>query len=101
MPCFSVFADQTNLKTNWKFSLSQYRRHESLIDVENCVKNALNLNLRKQDFTVTTNGGGGDYQFEERACQKHIWVAVITNWGLLHWSGLEEREKQIRRKKKK
>ena len=25
MPVFSVFVDQTNLKTNWKFSLSQYR----------------------------------------------------------------------------
>ena len=31
MPCFSVFVDQTNLKTNWKFSLSQYWCHETPI----------------------------------------------------------------------
>ena len=55
MPCFSVFDDQTNLKTYLKFSLSQYKCHEIQIDAENCVKSALNSNLRKQDFTVITN----------------------------------------------
>ena len=45
MPCFSVFVDQTNLKKIE--NLVQYRCHETPIDVENCVKNALNLNLRK------------------------------------------------------
>ena len=42
MPCFSVFVGQTNRKINLKFSLSQYRCHETPIDVENCVKSALN-----------------------------------------------------------
>jgi len=42
MPCFSDVVDQNNLKTNRKFSLSQYRCHETLIDVENRFKNALN-----------------------------------------------------------
>ena len=62
MPWFSVFVDQTNLKIIWKFSLSQYRCHKTLIDVENCVKSALNSNHRKQNFMVITNWGGGDYQ---------------------------------------
>ena len=57
VPWFSVFVDQTNLKINWKFSLSKYRCHKTPIDVENCVKSVLNSNHRKQNFTVTTNWG--------------------------------------------
>ena len=38
----SNFVDQSNLKTNSKFSLSQYTCHETPADVENCVKNVLN-----------------------------------------------------------
>ena len=37
------------------FSLSKYRCHKTPIDVENCVKSALNSNLRKQNVTVITN----------------------------------------------
>ena len=57
VPWFSVFVDQKNLKIIWKFSLSQYRCHKTPIDVENCVKSALNSNHRKQNFTVITNWG--------------------------------------------
>ena len=69
VPWFSVFVYQTNLKIIWKFSLSQYRCHKIPIDVENCVKSALNSNLRKQNITVITNWGGGDYQLRS-ACRK-------------------------------
>ena len=55
VPWFSVFVDQTNQKISWKFSLSQYRFHKTPINVENCVKSALNSNHRKQNFTVITN----------------------------------------------
>ena len=55
VPWFSVFVDQTNLKIIWRFRLSQYRCHKTPIDVENCVKSALNSNHRKQNFTVITN----------------------------------------------
>ena len=89
VPWFSVFVDQTNLKIIWKFSLSQYRYHKTPIDVENCVKSALNSNHRNQNFTVITNWGGGDYQFRSALAEKQIWVAVITIWGTLdslpHW----------------
>ena len=54
VPWFSVFVDQTNLKIIWKFSLSQYRCHETPINVVNCVKSA---NHRKQNFTVITIWG--------------------------------------------
>jgi len=84
MPCFSVFDDQTNMKRYLKFSLSQYKCHEIQIDAENCVKSALNSNLRKQDFTVITNWGARDYQLRSAHAAKHVWVAVITKWGLLH-----------------
>ena len=80
---FSVFVDQTNLKIIWKFSLSLYRCHKTPIDVENCVKSALNSNHRKQHFTVITNWGGGDYQLRSALAAKQIWVAVITIWGTL------------------
>ena len=83
MPWFSVFVDQTNLKIIWKFSLSQYRCHKTLIDVENCVKSALNSNHIKLNFTVITNWGGGDYQLRSMLASKQIWVAVITIWGTL------------------
>ena len=62
------FFDQTNLKIILKFSVSQYRCHKTPIDVENCIKSALNSNHRKQNFTVIekracrkTDLGGGDY----------------------------------------
>jgi len=42
------------------------------------VKSALNSNLRKQNFTMITNSGGGDYQLRSALAAKHIWVAVIT-----------------------
>ena len=74
----SVFVDQKNLKIIWKFSLSQYRCHKTPIDVENCGKSALNSNHRKQNFTVITNWGGGDYQLRSALAAKQIWVAVIT-----------------------
>ena len=83
VPWFSVFVDQTNLKIIWKFSLSQYRCHKTPIDVENCVKSALNSNHRKQNFMVITNWGGGDYQLRSALAAKQIWVAVITIWGTL------------------
>ena len=83
VPWFSVFVDQTNVKIIWKFSLSQYRCHKTLIDVENCGKSTLNSNLRKQNFTAITNWGGGDYQLRSMLAAKHIWVAVITRWGTL------------------
>ena len=70
VPWFSVFVDQTNLKTIWKFSLSQYRCHKTPIDVENCVKSCIKLESQKTKFY-------GDYQLrwwrlpiEERACRK-------------------------------
>jgi len=72
-----------NLKIIWKFSLSQYRCHKTPIDVENCVKSALNSNHIKQNFTVITNWGGGDYQLRSVLAAKQIWVAVITIWGTL------------------
>ena len=53
VPWFSVFVDQTNLKIIWKFSLSQYRCHKPPINVENCIKSALNSNHRKQNFTAS------------------------------------------------
>ena len=74
VPWFSVFVDQTNLKIFWKFSLSQYRCHKTPIDVDNCVKSALNSNHRKQNFTVITNCGGGDYQLRCALAAKQIWV---------------------------
>ena len=80
---FSVFVDQTNLKIIWRLSLSQYRCHKTPIDVENCVKSALNSNHRKQNFTVSTNWGGGDYQLRSALAAKQIWVAVITISGTL------------------
>ena len=83
VPWFSVFVNQTNLKMIWKFSLSQYRSHKTPTDVENCVKSALNSNLRKQNFTVITNWGGGDYQLRSALAAKPIRVAVITIWGTL------------------
>ena len=83
MSCFSVFVDQRNLKIIWKFSLSQYRCHKTLIDVENCVKNALNSNHIKQNFAVITIWGGGDHQLRSALAAKQIWVAVITIWGTL------------------
>ena len=69
-----VFVDQTNLKIIWKFSLSQYRCHKTPIDVENCVRSALNSNQRKQNFTVI---------LRIALAAKQIWVAVITIWGTL------------------
>ena len=72
-----------NLKIIWKFSFSQYRCHITPIDVENCVKSALNSNHRKQNFTVNTIWGGGDYQLRCALAAKQIWVAVITIWGTL------------------
>ena len=83
VPWFSVFVDQTNLKIIWKFSLSQYRCHKTPIDVENCIKSALNSNHIIQNFTVITNWGGGDYQFRSALAAKQIWVAVMTIWGTL------------------
>ena len=83
VPWFSVFVDQTNLKIIWKFSLNQYRCHKTPIDVENCVKSALNSNHRKQNFTVITNWGVGDYQLRSALATKQIWVVVITIWGTL------------------
>ena len=83
VPWFSVFVDQKNLKIIWKFSLSQYRCHITPIDVENCVKSALNSNHIKQNFTVITIWGGGDYQLRSALAAKQIWVAVITIWGTL------------------
>ena len=83
MPWFSVFVDQKNLKIIWKFSLSQYRCHITPIDVKNCVKSALNSNHIKQNFTVITIWGGGDYQLRSSLAAKQIWVAVITIWGTL------------------
>ena len=82
VPWFLVFVDQ-NLKIIWKFSLSQDRCHKTPIDVENCVKSALNTNHRKQNFTVITNWGGEDYQLRSALAAKQIWVAVITIWGTL------------------
>ena len=83
VPWFSVFVDQKNLKIIWKFSLSQYRCHITPIDVENCVKSALNSNHIKQNFMVITIWGGGDYQLRSALAAKQIWVAVITIWGTL------------------
>ena len=45
---------------------------------ENCVKSALNSNHIKQNFTVITICGGGDYQLRSALAAKQIWVAVIT-----------------------
>ena len=64
------FVDQTNLKIIWKFSLSQCRCLKTPIDVENCVKSALNSNNRKQNFTVITNWGGGNYQLRSALAAK-------------------------------
>ena len=61
-----------------KFSLSQCRCLKTPIDVENCVKSALNSKNRKQNFTVITKWGGGNYQLRSALAAKHIWVAVIT-----------------------
>jgi len=83
VPWFSVLVDQTNLKLIWKFSLSQYRCHKTPIDVENCVKSALNSNRRKQNFMVIIIWGGGDYQLRSALTAKQIWVEVITIWGTL------------------
>ena len=83
MPWFSVFVDQKHLKIIWKFSLSQYRCQITPIDVENCVKSALNSNNIKQNFTVITIWGGGDYQLRSALAAKQIWLAVITIWGTL------------------
>ena len=83
VPWFSVFVNQTNLKIIWKFSLSQYRCHKTLIVVENCIKSALNSNHRKQNFTVITNWGGGDYQLMSVLAANQIWVAGITIWWTL------------------
>ena len=43
----------------------------------------MNKNHRKQNFTVITNWGGGDYQLRSVLAAKQIWVAVITIWGTL------------------
>ena len=83
VPWFSVFVDQKNLKIIWKCSLSQYKCHKTPINIENCVKNELNSNHRKQNFTVITNWGAGDYQLRNALAAKQIWVAVITIWGTL------------------
>ena len=83
VPWFSVFVDQTNRKIIWKFSLSQFRCHKTPIDIENCVKSALNSNHRKQNLTVFTNWGGGDYELRSALAAKQIWVAVITVRGTL------------------
>ena len=32
---------------------------------------------------MITNWGGGDYQLRSAQAAKHIWVAVITRWGIL------------------
>ena len=70
-------------KIIWKFSLSQYRCHITPIDVENCVKSALNSNHINQNFTVISIWGGGDYQLRSALAAKQIWVVVITIWGTL------------------
>ena len=72
MPCFSDVVDQNNLKTNRKFSLSQYRCHETLIDVENRVKKGIKLKSQKTKFY-------GDYQFRSAHAAKHVCLAVFTN----------------------
>ena len=99
MPWLSVFVDQTNLKIIWKFSLGQYRCHKTRIDVENCVKSALNSNHRKQNFTVITNWGGGNYQLRSALAAKQIWVAVITIWGTLETLPLTRRLGQEKEEK--
>jgi len=43
---------------------------------------------RNNRFNVTLilaepNWGGGDYQLRSALAAKHIWVAVITRWGIL------------------
>ena len=95
MPWLSVFVDQTNLKIIWKFSLGQYRCHKTRIDVENCVKSALNSNHRKQNFTVITNWGGGNYQLRSALAAKQIWVAVITIWGTLETLPLPRKRGEV------
>ena len=72
MPCFSVFVDQTNLKTNRNFSLSHYRCHETPIDVENRVKKCIKLKSQKTKFY-------GDYRFRSAHAAKHVCLAVFTN----------------------
>ena len=74
MPCFSDFVDQTNLKTNRKFSLSlsHYRCHETPINVENRVKKGIKLKSQKTKFY-------GDYQFRSAHAAKHVCLAVFTN----------------------
>ena len=52
------------------------------------------LFLRNKRFNVTlffliTNWGGGDYQLRSAHTAKHVRVAVITNWGLLHTPSVE------------
>ena len=47
------------------------------------------LFLRNNGFNVTlfcliTNWGGGDYQLRSAHAAKHVWVAVIKKWWLLH-----------------
>ena len=46
-------------------------------------KSAFNSNHIKQNFTVITIWGGGDYQLRSALAAKQIWVAVITIWGTL------------------
>ena len=65
-----------NLKIIWKFSLSQYRCHKTRIDVENCVKSALNSNHVKQNFTVITIWGTLD-SLPPLTCTTYIWPMIV------------------------
>ena len=72
---FISFCRPNKSENKLKIQFQSYKCHETPIDVENCVKNAVTENLRKLNFMKDDE----DYQLRSALAAKHIWVAVITS----------------------